>query len=144
MAEKCAVCERMGSSCWTLFSGDEERRYGAYTHLRIQQVIHRNLGSKSSDPLAFYRWDVTENTARKFLRPDDVAEILTVSVDEVYALLNSGELLGIRVGTRGTWRIEAEQLDSFIADAYEFEARAARWRQAEHANITEVADGRIL
>ena len=91
-----------------------------------------------------YRGDVTEPSLPRFLSPDDVAEILKLDVDEIYELLSSGELIGIRVGVRRQWRIDESQLEAFIVDAYEFEARAARWHQAEHATITEVADGRVL
>ena len=65
-------------------------------------------------------------------------------MEETYELLNSGEILAIRVGARRLWRVDAAQLDLYISDAYEFQARAARWHEAEHANIPEVADGRIL
>lgn len=81
---------------------------------------------------------------RQFLSPDVVAEVLSVTVDEVYELLESGELLGLRVGKRGSWRVEGSHLDQYIADGYELAARAARWNQAEMANIPELADGRII
>jgi excisionase family DNA binding protein len=140
------VCGFRANSCaiFSSFSDWSERSHVACTYLGKGIVIHRNrlLGRPKLHPA--YLGHVTEIHARRFLSPEDVAEILSVSVDEIYALLTAGELLGIRVGARGQWRIEETQIELFIADAYEFESRAARWRQAEHANITEVADGRIL
>jgi excisionase family DNA binding protein len=87
---------------------------------------------------------MTENAIRQFLSPDVIAEILSVTVEDVYELLESGELFGLRVGKRGAWRIEESQLNQYIADGYELAARAARWNQAEMANIPELADGRII
>jgi excisionase family DNA binding protein len=95
-------------------------------------------------PQAIYLGEMTDIGAHLFLTPDAVAEILSISVSEVYSLLESGELLGLRVGQRGPWRIEHDQLERFIQDAYAVAARVARWNQAELANIPELADGRII
>lgn len=81
---------------------------------------------------------------RQFLTPDTVSELLSVPVGQVYDLLESGELLGIRVGPRGLWRVEQSHLDLYIDHAYAFEQKAARWNEANLANIPEVADGRII
>lgn len=63
----------------------------------------------------------------RFLTVADVAETLQISATVVRQLLNSGELLGIQVGGRGDWRIEADQLEAYIERQY---ARAARDRQS--------------
>jgi excisionase family DNA binding protein len=55
----------------------------------------------------------------RFLVVADVAEILAISPRQVLALLNSGELPAIRVGGRGQWRIEASELEGYIARQYE-------------------------
>ncbi len=87
---------------------------------------------------------MTSEDLRRFLSPDAVAELLDVTVDDVHELIQTGELLAIRVGTRGPWRIEADHLERFIADQYEVARRVALWQQAELANIPELADGRIM
>lgn len=57
-------------------------------------------------------------TAR-FLQLSDVAEILNISAAQAYALVRSGELPAIKVGGRGQWRVERDQLESYINRAYE-------------------------
>jgi excisionase family DNA binding protein len=57
-------------------------------------------------------------TAPRFLQLADVAEILNISAAQAYALVRSGELPAIKVGGRGQWRVERDQLESYIARAY--------------------------
>lgn len=61
---------------------------------------------------------------KRFLAVNDVAEILSVTVRQVRALLHSGELRGIQVGGRGIWRIEASELEDYIARQYDRAATA--------------------
>jgi len=56
---------------------------------------------------------------RRFLTLADVAEVLSVSASQAYALVRGGELRAIKVGGRGQWRIEQAELDRFIAARYE-------------------------
>ncbi|HEX7354301.1 MAG TPA: helix-turn-helix domain-containing protein [Mycobacteriales bacterium] len=62
---------------------------------------------------------------KRFLQIADVAEILDVSVRQVRALLERQELIGIQIGGRGQWRIEATELEAYIARCYDA-ARAGR------------------
>ena len=55
----------------------------------------------------------------RFLQLSDVAEILNISAAQAYALVRSGELPAIKVGGRGQWRVEREQLEAYIERAYE-------------------------
>ncbi|MDQ1626573.1 MAG: hypothetical protein QOI54_317 [Actinomycetota bacterium] len=55
----------------------------------------------------------------RFLQLADVAEILNASAAQVYALVRSGELPAIKIGGRGQWRVEATQLEAYIARMYE-------------------------
>lgn len=57
-------------------------------------------------------------TAR-FLQLADVAEILNISAAQTYALVRSGDLPAIKVGGRGQWRVEREELETYIRRAYE-------------------------
>ncbi len=76
--------------------------------------------------------------AGRFLTLGDVAEVLNVSAHQVYALLRSGELPGIKVGGSGRWRIERAVLESYI-DAKYAESRAlSRWNQSDLADIAEI------
>ena len=47
----------------------------------------------------------------RFLTLADVADVLNVTVRQVYALVRSGDLRGIQIGGRGQWRIEAVELE---------------------------------
>lgn len=59
----------------------------------------------------------------RFLQLSDVAEILNISAAQAYALVRNGSLPAIKVGGRGQWRVEAEQLEAYIQRAYD-ETRA--------------------
>jgi excisionase family DNA binding protein len=48
----------------------------------------------------------------------DVAEMLSISARQAYALVRSGELPAIQVGGRGQWRIEATELENYIQRKY--------------------------
>lgn len=54
----------------------------------------------------------------RFLQLADVAEILNISAAQAYALVRSGELPAIKIGGRGQWRVETEQLEAYIQRAY--------------------------
>lgn len=60
----------------------------------------------------------SSSEAPRFLPLADVAEILNISVAQVYALVRRGELPAIKIGGRGQWRVEASQLETYITDAY--------------------------
>jgi excisionase family DNA binding protein len=58
-------------------------------------------------------------TEPRFLRLSDVAEILNISAAQTYALVRSGDLEGMKIGGRGQWRVEREELESFIKRAHD-------------------------
>ncbi len=65
--------------------------------------------------------DQAESTGRpaaRFLSLGQVADELSTSKAQVYALVRSGELPAIKVGGRGQWRVEATQLEAWIAERY--------------------------
>ncbi|MFT4300052.1 MAG: helix-turn-helix domain-containing protein [Aeromicrobium sp.] len=64
----------------------------------------------------------------RFLTLPDVAEVLNVTVRQVYALVRSGDLRGIQIGGRGQWRVEQVELEDYIQRQY---ARA-------QANLSEL------
>ena len=57
--------------------------------------------------------------ASRFLTLADVQEILNISAPQAYSLVRSGELPAIQVGGRGQWRVEAVELENYIARQYE-------------------------
>jgi excisionase family DNA binding protein len=59
----------------------------------------------------------------RFLTLADVAEVLSTSSAQVYALVRRGDLPAIKIGGRGQWRVEASQLEAYIERMYD-QARA--------------------
>lgn len=57
--------------------------------------------------------------AARFLTLTEVGEILQISPSQTYALVRNGELPAIKVGGRGVWRVEASQLEDYIARMYD-------------------------
>jgi len=49
----------------------------------------------------------------------DIAEIINISAAQAYALVRNGDLPAIKVGGRGQWRVEATELEDYIARMYE-------------------------
>ena len=50
----------------------------------------------------------------RFLTLADVAEILSTSVAQVYAMVRRGDLPAIKIGGRGQWRVSAGDLEDYI------------------------------
>jgi excisionase family DNA binding protein len=69
----------------------------------------------------------------RFLRPDEVADVLSVSVSQVYTLMRSGQLPAVKIGRRGVWRVSAESLEAFIA---QLEAEANERTRLRDPGIT--------
>jgi len=80
----------------------------------------------------------------RFLTLADTAEILTVSAAEALDLVRTGELPAIRIGARGTWRVERVVLESYIESKYEEARRMSLWRQSDFANIPELSGSAII
>ncbi len=70
----------------------------------------------------------------RFLTLDDVATYLNVSVPQVYALVRSGELPAIKIGGRGVWRVDREQLEAYIERLHE---QTQQWARAHPLNPRE-------
>jgi len=54
----------------------------------------------------------------RFLTLADVAEVLSTSSAQVYALVRRGDLPAIKIGGRGQWRVEASELEDYIQRMY--------------------------
>jgi excisionase family DNA binding protein len=57
-------------------------------------------------------------TDERFLTLGDVAEVLNISASQTYALVRNHELKAIKIGGRGQWRVEREQLETYISRMY--------------------------
>ena len=55
----------------------------------------------------------------RFMGLADVADVLGISVSQVYALVRRGELRAIKVGGKGQWRVEKAELERYIDNAYQ-------------------------
>ena len=55
----------------------------------------------------------------RFLTLTDVAEILSISTSQAYALVRNKELAAIKVGGRGQWRVERDRLEDYIVRMYQ-------------------------
>jgi excisionase family DNA binding protein len=50
----------------------------------------------------------------RFLTLEDVATYLSVSTPQAYALVRSGELPAVKLGGRGVWRVDRQQLEDYV------------------------------
>lgn len=76
--------------------------------------------------------------APRFLAPAQVAELLSIGVDEVIALVLEGSLRGAQLGSPQSWRIEEPSLQAYLAEQSEHARRMALWRQSQAASFPEV------
>ena len=74
----------------------------------------------------------------RFLTLADTAEVLNISASQAYALVRSGELPAIKVGSGGQWRVERDVLEGYIAGKYEENRRRNLWNQAEFTDVPEL------
>jgi excisionase family DNA binding protein len=72
----------------------------------------------------------------RFIALADLADILSVSASQAYALVRRGDLRGIKVGGRGQWRVERAELEAYIARMYDESARFI----AEHPYVEGSVD----
>ena len=71
---------------------------------------------------------MTESPDRpRFLTLHDVAEELATSHNQVYALVRRKQLPALKLGGRGQWRIARNDLEAFIAQAFD---DTGRWIDA--------------
>ena len=67
----------------------------------------------------------------RFFTLEDVATFLNVSVPQVYSLVRSGELPAVKIGGRGVWRVDREQLDAYIQRLHE---ETSKWAKEHPLN----------
>lgn len=74
----------------------------------------------------------------RLLAPAQVAEVLSVTIDEVIELVMAGRLRGMRVGSPGQWRIEEASVAEYLDEQAEEARRIALWRQSNAASFPEL------
>ncbi len=85
--------------------------------------------------------DASARSLGRFLTIADTAAQLSISVSSTYALVRSGELAAIRIGSGGQWRVEQSAIDEFVAARYEEERLRRRWAQPARLLLDEPAWG---
>ncbi len=68
----------------------------------------------------------------RFVPLSEVAEMLSISSAQAYALVRSGQLRAIKVGGRGQWRVELSELDSYIQRGYAETASSLAKEEQRH------------
>lgn len=61
---------------------------------------------------------VTVAVTQRFFTLAEVAEMLSISGAQVYALVRRDELKAVKIGGRGQWRVEGVEIEAYIARAY--------------------------
>lgn len=56
---------------------------------------------------------------QRFLTLDDVAEVLNTSTSQAYALVRNKELKAMKIGGRGVWRVQRDDLETYISRMYD-------------------------
>jgi excisionase family DNA binding protein len=74
----------------------------------------------------------------RYLAPAQVAELLSISVDEVVALVQEGRLRGARLGSPARWRVEEASVADYVDDQVEEARRMALWNESNAASFPEV------
>ena len=63
---------------------------------------------------------------QRFLTLPQVADELSISMSQTYAIVKSGELKALKLGGRGVWRVERSQLEEYIQACYAMTSKALR------------------
>jgi len=77
-------------------------------------------------------------SAPRFLAPAQVAELLSIEVDEVVDLVQQGHLRGSQLGSPARWRVEESSLAEYLEARSEESRRMALWRQSNEASFPEI------
>lgn len=74
---------------------------------------------------------------QRFLPPAEVAQLLSVSVDDVISLIMMGQLAGFQVPETQSWRIYEDSVSAFLVEQTENIRRHALWQEAQMASFPE-------
>ncbi|KQQ28014.1 MULTISPECIES: helix-turn-helix domain-containing protein [unclassified Frondihabitans] len=79
-----------------------------------------------------------EPPMRRFYTSERVAEMLSLPLDDVLALVESGELRAVKLGVVPSWRIEESELNAYLDDRYEDARRTALFNGFDFGSIADV------
>jgi len=74
----------------------------------------------------------------RMITPSQVAESLSIDVDEVITLVMEGRLRGARVGAPPQWRVEETSVVEYLDQQIEEARQMALWNQSNLASFPEV------
>jgi len=74
----------------------------------------------------------------RHLAPAQVAELLSVEVSAVMALVHEGRLRGLRVGSPAVWRIDQSSVERYLEEQAEEARRMALWHESRIASFPEL------
>ena len=74
----------------------------------------------------------------RLMTASQVAELLSIDVDEVVALIMDSRLEGARVGSPPRWRVSAESVEAYLDAQAEEARRMALWRESNTASFPEL------
>ena len=52
---------------------------------------------------------------QRFMTPEEVADVLRVSISQVYTLMRSGQITAVKIGKRGIWRVSINALEEYVS-----------------------------
>ena len=52
---------------------------------------------------------------QRFMTPEEVADVLRVSISQVYTLMRSGQIEAVKIGKRGIWRVSINALEEYVS-----------------------------
>lgn len=79
--------------------------------------------------------------ASRFLTLDDLADELTVSRSQAYALVRDGTVPAMQVGGRRQWRVERTRLEQWIQDSHADTAGSVTEQSATRPRPDQPAQG---
>jgi excisionase family DNA binding protein len=74
----------------------------------------------------------------RFFTLEQTAKYLNVSVPQVYSLVRSGDLPAIKIGGRGVWRVDRQQLEQYVNTLME---ETKKWAKAHPLNPRQPEKG---
>ena len=113
------------------WSQKSPRLLETYPQHRIGPGVSARQGENGSMPHS-------SPATQRFLAPAQVAELLSIGVDEVIELVYAGRLRGTKLGAPARWRVEESSLSEYLAEQSEEARRMALWREANEASFPEV------
>jgi excisionase family DNA binding protein len=103
----------------------------------LERLIHKLPGVVRRRAFIMVAMSKPRSVAPRYLAPAQVAELLSIGVDEVVALLHDGTLEGARLGLPPRWRISEGSVAAYVEDRVE-EARLMHlWHQSDTASVAE-------